>query len=51
MKLLYEGEVVGEIMTNRSMHLEECFELLGIDIEEEEGGIPVWDPEKFEMQY
>jgi len=31
--------------------LEECFDLLGIDIDEEDNGDAVWDYEKFEMVY
>ena len=51
MKVLYDGEKIGEIMTNRSLSLTECFDLLGIDITEEEGGDPVWDYDLFEMVY
>lgn len=51
MKLKYNGEVIGTITTNHSLSLEECFELLGIDINEEEGGDPKWDYEKFEMDW
>jgi hypothetical protein len=51
MKLLHEGEVVGEITTNRSLSVEECCELLNIDLNEEDGGDPVWNYEAFEMVY
>jgi len=51
MKVLYDGEKIGEIMTNRSLSLTECFDLLGIDITEEEGGDPVWDYALFSMVY
>jgi len=51
MELLYNGEKIGEIMTNRSLSLEECFGLLGIDITEEESGDPVWDYALFKMVY
>ena len=44
MKLLYESEVIGEILTNRNLTLEECFEILDIDIDE-------YDYELFEMVY
>jgi hypothetical protein len=51
MKLLYDGKVVGEITTNHSLSLEDCFELLNIDINEEEGGDAKWDYELFSMEY
>lgn len=51
MKLRYDGEVIGEIVTNRNLTLEECFELLNIDINEEDGNTPKWDYELFEMDY
>ena len=51
MELLYNGEKVGEIMTNRSLSLEDCFDLLGIDINAQEGGDPMWDYDLFEMVY
>jgi hypothetical protein len=51
MKLKHEGKVVGTILTNRSLTLDECFEILDIDIDETEGGDPKWDYEKFEMEY
>ena len=51
MKVLYDGEKIGEIMTNRSLSLTECFDILGIDIDAEEGGDPVWDYALFSMVY
>jgi hypothetical protein len=52
MKLLYDGEVIGEIMTNRSLTLEECFELLNVDINEmEDENTPKYDYDLFEMEY
>ena len=51
MIVLYSGEKLGEIMTNRSLTLAECLDLLGIDINAEEGGDPVWDYALFEMVY
>ena len=51
MKLKYEGEAIGTIVTNRSLTLEECFVLLGVDINEMDAGDPKWDYEKFEMDY
>ena len=46
----YDGEKVGEILTNRSLSLEDCFDILGIDITEQVGGDPVWDYDLFEMR-
>ena len=51
MKVLYDGEKIGEIMTNRSLTLVECLDLLGIDITEQVGGDPVWDYDLFKMVY
>lgn len=52
MKLLHDGEVVGEIVTNRSLTLEECFELLNINLDDEdEYGFPKWDYELFSMDH
>ena len=51
MELLYDGKKVGEIMTNRSLSLTDCFDLLGIDITEQEGGDPMWDYDLFKMVY
>jgi len=51
MKLFYENEEIGDILTNRSLTIDECLELLNIDIYETDGGDPVWDYEKFRMEY
>ena len=51
MELLYDGKKVGEIMTNRSLSLTDCFDLLGIDINAQEGGDPMWDYDLFKMIY
>lgn len=51
MKLLYDGKSVGEIITNKNLTLEECFDLLDIDIDEMSDGDPVWDYDLFEMNY
>lgn len=52
MKLIYDNEVIGEIETNQSLTLEQCFELLNIDINEmEDENTPTWDYDKFKMQY
>ena len=51
-QILYDGEVVGEIVTNRSMTLGEALELVGIDPTETDGHCdPKWDYELFEMRY
>ena len=51
MKVLYDGKKVGEIMTNRSLSLVECFDILGIDINAQERGDPMWDYALFKMIY
>ena len=52
MKLLYDGEKIGQITTNKSLTLEECFELLNLDIYEmEDENTPKWDYELFTMEY
>jgi hypothetical protein len=51
MKVLYDGEVIGEIVTNRSLTVWEALEILGIDPEEKEGGDPKYEVEKFELRY
>ena len=50
-QILYDGEVVGRIVTDRNMTLGEALELVGIDPNEQEGGIDKWDYELFEMRY
>lgn len=37
MRLLYDGKVLGRIITNMSLTVNQCCELLGIDVYEEEG--------------
>ena len=51
MKLLYDGKKIGEIMTNRSLSLTECLDILDIDIDAQEGGDPMWDYDLFKMVY
>jgi hypothetical protein len=51
MKLLYDGEVVGEVTTNRNLTIDEVCELCDINLSEEDNGDPVWDYELFEMEY
>jgi len=50
--LLYEGEKVGEVVTNRSLILDEIIRLAGIDIEEKEDGqeTPKWDYNLFDTE-
>lgn len=52
MFLKYDGKVVGEITTNRNLTLEECFDILGIDVTETDAaGDPKYDYALFEMDY
>ena len=51
MEVLYDGEKIGEIMTNRTLSLVDCFDIPGIDIYEQEGSDPVWDYDLFKMVY
>ena len=52
MRLRYDGEIIGTIITNRSLTLEDCFELLDIDIHEtHDGNDPRWDYDLFSMDY
>jgi len=46
MKLLYDGEEIGTILTNRSLTIDECLEMLEIDIYEHD-----MDFELFTMVY
>lgn len=50
--VMYDGEIVGEITTNRSISLEEALEILGIDIYElQDPDTPRWDNNSFDMVY
>jgi hypothetical protein len=53
MKVFYEDILVGEILTNRSMTVEEALELVGYDEEEflKEHGFDDVDPNEFKMVY
>jgi hypothetical protein len=52
MELLYNGKPVGKITTNRNLTIEECFELLNIDIYVmEDENTPKYDYELFTMKY
>ena len=52
MNLKYDGKVIGTITTNRSLTIEECLDIIGIDPEEmEDENTAKWDYELFEMDY
>jgi hypothetical protein len=52
MELYYDGEFVGEIVTNQSLNIEQCCSILGIDLEEmEDENTPKWDYDLFSMDY
>lgn len=52
MTLYHQGELVGEVITNRSLTIEEACELLNIDINEtDSAGDPVWNYDSFVMIY
>lgn len=44
MKVYYDGKVIGDILTNRSMTVDEALELIGIDPNER-------DPQSDELIY
>jgi len=50
MKLLHDGELVGEITTNRSLTIDGCLELLDIDVNAEDFDNK-YDYELFTMEY
>ena len=43
-KVLYDGEVIGRILTNHSMTINEALDLIGVDPDE-------WDWELFSLEY
>lgn len=51
MKILYDGEAVGEVTTNRNLTLEEALDLAGIDPDEMERGERKYAYELFSMSY
>ena len=51
MAIWHNGEKVGEILTDRSLSLEDCIEILGIDLTEQVGGDLVWDYDLLKMVY
>ena len=50
-KVLYDGEVLGRITTNRSLTIDEALSLIGVNPFEMDGGDPKWDYELFELVY
>lgn len=53
LKILCDGEEIGSIVTNRALSIVECLDLLGIDVNELDGGGNdlIWDINSFEMKY
>ena len=51
LKVLYDGEVIGYITTNKSLTIDEALSLIEIDPNEIDGGDPKYDFELFELQY
>lgn len=53
MKLLYDQIVLGEILTNKSMSIEDAIELLEIDMDlyAQEQGWDNWDYECLSIEY
>lgn len=52
LKLWHEGELLGSITTDRTnWTIWEAIDFLGIDIDEVDGGIPVYDVEAFEITF
>ena len=52
MKLFYEDLLIGEVVNNHSMSIEDILELLEIDMNEiaEENGWDDWDYEKLRLE-
>lgn len=53
MKLFYEDLLLGEVITNHSMTVDEALDLLDIDMDEvaKENGWDDWDWEELRMEY
>lgn len=53
MKVYYDGKQIGDILTNRSMTIDEALELLGIDPNERDPQSDefIYDFELFETRY
>ncbi len=51
-EIVYAGRLIDEIVTNRSLSLDEALKLADIDINQEDDDVnPVWDREKFEIGF
>lgn len=53
MRLYYENILLGEVLTNHSMTVDEAIEFIGIDMDKfaEEQGWDDWDWEELRMEY
>ena len=53
MKLFYGDLLLGEVITNHSMTVDEALEVLGIDMDKvaQENGWDDWDFEELRMEY
>lgn len=53
MKLYYENILLGEVLTNHSMTVDEALEFVGVDMDEyaKEHDWDDWDWEKLRMEY
>lgn len=51
LKVLYDGEVIGYITTNKSLTIDEALSLIEINPNEMDGGDQKYDFELFELQY
>ena len=53
MKLFYGDLLLGEVITNHSMTVDEALEILGIDMDNvaQENGWDDWDFEELHMEY
>ena len=50
-KVIYDGEIIGRITTNRSLTIEEALVLIDVDPNEMDGGDPKYDYELFKLEY
>ena len=51
MKLYYDGKVIGEVVTNSIMSLEEACEILDIDLNTDDKEAVGYDRDAFIMEY
>ena len=49
--VLHGAQIIGRIITNRSLTIDEALELVGVNPDELDGGDPVWDYEAFRVIY